>query len=292
MKKQLFCLTAVLAFIFAASTVTNAQIRTPQPSPTAKLTQTVGLTEVTVEYSRPSLKDRKAFGEGGVVAYGTNWRTGANSATKLTFSDDVKVGGEMLAKGSYAVLSVPGESEWVVMFYPYDKTDWTSYNDKTPTAKTAVKAKQTSHAVESFTIDINNLRSTSATIDLYWGNTMLSLPIEVEVDKRVMADIDRVMAGPSGNDYFAAATYYHESGKDLKKALEYIQKATAGNDPKFWQVRREALILGDLGMYTEAIAAAEKSATLAEKAGNTEYVKMNKESIAMWTPKVKKSGKK
>lgn len=291
MKKQLLCLTAVLALVLAATTTTNAQIRTPQPSPGAKLTQTVGLTEVTVEYSRPSLKGRTAFGADGVVAYGSTWRTGANSATKITFSDDVKIGGEMLAKGSYAILSMPGESEWVVMFHAYDKTDWSSYESKAPTAKVAVKPMKTGHSVETFTIDINNLRNTGGSLDLYWGNTMLSMPIEVEVDKKVMADIERVMAGPSANDYAAAAGYYHESGKDLKKALEYIQKANAGNEPRFWQVRREALILGDLGMYAEAIAAAEKSAMLAEKAGNAEYVKMNKASIEMWKPKVKKSGK-
>ena len=291
MKKQLLCLTAVLALIFAVTTTTTAQIRTPAPSPGAKLTQTVGLTEITVEYSRPSLKGRAAFGAEGVVPYGSTWRTGANSATKITFSDDVKVGDQALAKGSYAILSLPGETDWVVMFHAYDKTDWSSYEDKTPAAKVAVKAQKTGHSVETLTFDINNLRNTGGSLDIYWGSTMLSLPIEVEVDKKVMADIDRVMAGPSANDYAAAAGYYHDSGKDLKKALEYIQKANAGNEPRFWQVRREALILGDLGMYAEAVAAAEKLSMLAEKAGNAEYVKMNKASIEMWKPKVKKSGK-
>ncbi len=291
MKKQLLCLTAVLALIFAVTTTTNAQIRTPAPSPGAKLTQTIGLTEVTVEYSRPSLKGRTAFGDTGVVPYGSTWRTGANSATKITFSDDVKVGGQSLAKGSYAILSLPGETDWVVMFHVYDKTDWSSYDGKAPAAKVAVKAQKTGHSVETLTFDINNLRSTGGSLDFYWGSTMLSLPIEVEVDKTVMADIERVMAGPSANDYAAAAGYYHDSGKDLKKALEYIRKANTGDEPRFWQVRREALILGDLGMYAEAVAAAEKSSMLAEKAGNAEYVKMNQASIAEWKPKVKKSGK-
>jgi len=291
MKKQLLCLTAVLALVFAVNTTASAQIRTPAPSPGAKLTQTVGLTEITLEYSRPSLKDRAAFGDNGVVPYGTAWRTGANTATKITFGDDVKVGGQALTKGSYAILSLPGETDWVVMFHAYDKSDWSSYVDKTPAAKVAVKAQKTGHSVETLTFDINNLRNTGATLDFYWGSTMLSIPIEVEVDKKVMADIERVMGGPSANDYAAAAGYYHDSGKDLKKALEYIQKANAGNEPRFWQVRREALILADLGMYAEAVAAAEKSSMLAEKAGNAEYVKMNKASIDMWKPKVKKSGK-
>lgn len=292
MKKQLLCLAAFLALVFFVDMNVHAQIRTPQPSPSAKLTQTVGLTDVTLEYSRPSLKDRTAFGPTGVVGYGTTWRTGANSATKITFSDDVKIGGEPVAKGSYAILSIPGEKEWVVMLFPYEKSDWSSYEGKAAAAKIAAMPKKTGHAVETFTMDINNLRNTSATLDLYWGDTMLSIPMEVEVDKRVMADIDRVMAGPSGNDYFAAATYYHESGKDLKKALEYITKATAGDDPKFWQLRRQALIQADLNMYAEAIATAEKSLMLADKAGNTDYVKMNKASIEMWAPKAKKSTKK
>lgn len=286
--KKLFAIFTVLSFV---ATTVGAQIRTPQPSPSCELKQTVGLTEVTVAYSRPSAKDRTIFAADGVVPFGKVWRAGANSATKITFGDDVKVGGAELKKGSYALLITPNATEWKFMFYPYESTNWGSYVDKTPVATASATPVKLGNKVETLTYDINNLRNASASLDIMWDMTKAGVTIDVEVDKRVMADIDRVMAGPGAGDYYAAATYYHDSGKDLNKALEWIQKATAGDSPAFWQVRREALILGDLGRYDEAIAAAEKSKMLAEKAGNEEYVIMNKKSIEDWA-KMKKSGKK
>jgi hypothetical protein len=261
----------------------TAQIRTPAPSTSSEVKQTVGLTDITIAYARPSMKGRTVFAKDGLVPFGTMWRTGANAATKLTFGDDVKIGGKELKKGSYALYTKPDMNEWTVMLFNYDTPNAGGYADKTPVVTFTAKPKMLSDAVETFTIDVNNITNTTADINLMWEKTKVSLPLQVEVDKRVMADIDRVMAGPSQNDYSAAAGYYHDK-KDYNKALEYIQKANA-KDPKFWMLRTEALILADMGKKAEAIKAAEMSKKLAMEAKNDDYVRMNDKSIAEWSKK-------
>lgn len=263
----------------------TAQISTPAASPSAKLEQRVGLTDIKVDYSRPSAKGRAIFGDDALVSYGNFWRTGANSATKISFSDEVTVEGQPLKKGDYAILTKPGKTSWMVNFYKYDQGNWSSYIEKAPDASLTVMPKMNGVNVETFTIDINNIESNKAVLQLLWDKTIVPIKIGVEYDKTVMSNIEKVMAGPSTNDYYAAASYYHDSGKDLEQALEWIKKANVGDNPKFWQVRREALILADLGRYKEAIAAATLSKDLATKADNQEYVKMNEKSIMDWSKK-------
>ena len=275
---SLFVFTCLAGQVFG-------QIRTPQPSPTSETKQTVGLTEVSLVYSRPSVKGRTIFTADGLVPHGEIWRLGANQATKISFSDDVKVGGKAIKGGDYALLSKPNEKSWEIMFFPYETGNWGSYVEKTPAATVKVDAQALPFSVESFTMMLGDLTSNTANLYVMWDKTTIAIPIEAEVDKKVMAGIDKVMAGPSANDYFAAASYYHDAGKDLNKALEMIQKATKVEKPAFWQVRREALILADLGKKDAAIEAAKKSKALAEKAGNKDYVRMNEKSIKEWTSK-------
>lgn len=277
MKKLLFNTLALLLTIS-----TYAQIDTPAPSPGASIEQAVGLTEIAVDYSRPSMKGRTIFAADGLVPFGKVWRTGANSATKITIGQDAKMGGAEVAAGSYAVLTKPTAKEWTFMLYPYESGSWGSYVEKEPAATFSVATKKTGMTVESFTIGVNNLTSNSATVDFMWENTMVSVPVEVEVHEQVMSAIKRTMAGPSSNDYFRAASYMHDSGTDLATALEYIQKANDTEEPRFWMVRREALILADLDRKQEAIAAAKRSLALAKEAGNDDYVRMNEKSIAEW----------
>lgn len=264
---------------------TGAQIVTPQPSPLCKIEQRVGLTDITVEYSRPGLKGRKAFGDDAIIPYGSVWRTGANAATKISFSDDVMIEGVSLKKGTYAILSVPNSDNWIFRFYTYDSPGYGTYLDKIPDAEVVVMPKMVNHTFETMQIDFTNITGNDAIIAINWDNVHVPLKISVPTDKKVMASIDKVMAGPSLADYFNAGSYLHDSGKDLNKALEWVQKATKTAEPKFWQVRREALILADLGRTKEAIEAAELSKKLAMEAGNDEYVKMNEESIAEWSKK-------
>ncbi len=286
MKRQFIVLLSLVVFLATAYSV-NAQINTPRPSPTAELTQEVGLTKVTINYSRPGVKGRTIFAADGLVPFGKLWRFGANSATKISFSDDVKIAGNELKAGAYAILATPGAEKWTFNFYTYESGNWGSYVEKDPAVSVSAKAYQLPEGVhvETFSLDINNIKNTSATLDMVWAGTYVAVPIEVFVDERVEKDIARVLAGPSAGDYYAAASYYHEAGKDLNKALEWIQKATHVENPRFWQVRREALILADLERFDEAVKAAKKSLELAQKAGNDDYVAMNKKSIAEWGKK-------
>jgi hypothetical protein len=278
MKKLLFSTLALLL------TITSfAQIKTPSASPSASFTQAVGLQDIMVEYSRPSMKGRTIFAADGLVPFDQVWRTGANSATKITFGGDLTLGGEMVKAGAYAILTTPTASRWKIMLYPYESSSWSSYQEKEAAYVIAGEVKTTSTPVESFTISISDLTSTGAHLNFAWENTMVTIPMKMDIHSQVMSDIKRVMAGPSANDYSAAATYLHESGTDLEAALTYIQKANSMGDARYWMVRREALILADLNRKPEAIKAAQRSLALAREAGNKDYVRMNEASIAEWS---------
>lgn len=281
MIKNLFMLLAVVGI---TSTI-SAQIKTPQPSPAAKMEQVVGLTDVTVEYSRPAIKGRTIFGD--LVPYGEVWRTGANANTKITFSDDVTIGGKELKKGTYAIYTIPNATSWDVIFYS-DATNWgnpTKWDDSKVALKTTAEVHSLPNKIESFTMTFDDVNNDSAVLGILWENTYVGVKVEVPTNKTTMKSIETALAGPTKNDYFQAATYYHTTGKDLKQSLVWIKKAVEGDDPAYWILRRMSLIQADLDDKAGAIATAKRSLTGAEKAGNADYVKMNKESIAEWTKK-------
>ncbi|MBI9042657.1 DUF2911 domain-containing protein [Lutibacter sp.] len=278
MLKKLSILFMFVGFISTA----NAQIKTPQPSPTQKIEQVVGLTDVTVEYSRPGMRGRIIFGD--LVPFGEVWRTGANANTKITFSDNVTVDGKELKKGTYAIYTIPNENSWDVIFYS-ESNNWGNpqkWDESKVAAKTTVDVLEMPMKVETFTITFDDLATGSAVLGILWENVYVGVKFDVPTDAITSKSIETVMAGPSGNDYFQAATYYHTEKKDLKQALAWMQKATAGENPPFWYLRRMSLIQADLGDKKGAIATAQKSLAGAEKANNADYVKMNKESIAAW----------
>ncbi len=280
MRKNLLLLPMLLML---GTLIIEAQISTPASSPFSKLKQTVGLTDVTIEYSRPSMKGRTIFAEDGLVPFGKMWRTGANLATKITFSKDVQVEGQDLKAGSYAVLTKPDANSWEVHFFNFDTPGFGPYLDKTPTLVITVPATSIPFELETFTFNIDGLQNDGATIQIAWSNTLVPISLSVWTDKEVVASIERVMAGPSNNDYFNAASYYHAAGKDLDSALEWVTKATSGDNPAFWQVRTKALILADMGKKAEAIKAAKWSLELAKKANNDDYIRMNEKSIKEWS---------
>jgi len=261
---------------------TSAQIEAPQPSPAAKIEQKVGLTDVTLEYSRPAVRDREIFGE--LVPFGEVWRTGANANTKITFSDSVEIGGKNLAKGTYAIYTIPNKDSWEVLFYK-DASNWGNpqeWDDSKVALKATAKVETMPFSMESFGIFVNEISNGGAVLDFVWSNTSATLPFEVPTDMKTLASIEKVMNGPGANDYYAAASFYQESGKDLKKAHEWVKKATAMQDDAFWMWRKRSLIEAELGMKKEAISSAQKSMALAEKAKNADYVKMNKASLKEW----------
>lgn len=284
MKKIIFVLTSIIA-----TYVLNAQVKTPQPSPHSVLTQVVGLTDVTVDYSRPSAKGRTIFGD--LVPFGKLWRTGANANTTVTFSDDVVINGNTLKKGKYALYTTPKADMWEVVFYT-DTDNWGTpdeWNANKVAVLTNVDPIALGNNVETFTIGINNLTNDSATLDISWEKTMVSVKFSVPTQKTAMASIEKTLAGPSAGDYFSAGQYFFQSNGDLNKALEYVNKAVAmnkaGEDVPFWYLRQKSLIQAKLGDKAGAIATAKLSLAGAEKAKNADYVKMNNDSIKEWSKK-------
>lgn len=277
----------VVAFLALMGNMASAQVKTPQASPYAKVDQTVGLTDVEIEYCRPSAKGRTVYGE--LVPYGKNWRTGANSNTTVSFSDNVTINGKELKKGKYALYTTPKADSWDIIFYT-DTNNWglpETWDEKKVALRTSVKPETIGKSIESFTIAVNNVTNDGATLDLAWERTIISVPFTVPTNELAMKSIEKVLAGPSTNDYYSAATYYYQTNNDLKKALSWINSAIsmtpAGEEAPFWYLRLKSLIQAKSGDKKGAIETAKYSLDGATKAGNADYIKMNKDSIAEWS---------
>ncbi|MDT0607334.1 DUF2911 domain-containing protein [Croceitalea rosinachiae] len=277
--KKLALFTMAVLFSFTL----GAQIQTPQPSPAAKIWQTVGLTEVTVDYSRPSMRGRTIFGD--LVPFDALWRTGANAYTKISFDKDVAIANQAVKAGTYSVFTKPGKTTWEVFFYTDTEGGGTpaEWDDSKVVAKTTVPALSMEMPVETFTITIDDVTSNSANLGILWENTYVGIPFAVSTDTEVVQNIEKVMSGPSAGDYYTAAVYYSSEGKDIAKAKEWMDKAISMTEnPRFWQLRQQSLILAKAGDKAGAIATAKKSLAGAEEAGNMDYVKMNKDSLKEW----------
>jgi hypothetical protein len=273
----------LLMLLAGAMSYLKAQIKTPALSPGAKIQQKIGLVDVTLEYSRPSVKGREIFGD--LVPYDKIWRTGANDATKITFSDDVKFGGADVKKGEYALLTKPGKQTWTLLLYPYTSTNWTSYgeSDVTPVSVTAdVKTMPKGYRTESLLLSFDGLTNSGANFNIAWDDVQVSVPVVMNTDATVEASIASVMAGPSAYDYFAAAQYYYNEKKDMKQALEWVNKSIEMGNEKYWVLRVKSLIQHELGDNSGAMDSALKSMELAKKAGSDEYIRLNEESLSQW----------
>ena len=272
-------------FILFLGVSVTAQIRAPQPSPSAKVEQVVGLTTVTLDYSRPAMRGRTIFGD--LVPYGEIWRTGANENTVISFSDDLEIQGKILKAGKYAIYTIPNKDSWDVIFYK-STNNWgnpQNWDDNMVALKAKAEVVEMPMEMQSFTILIDELTNDGATLNFLWENTVAFFNFSVPTEEKTMASIDKVMNGPGAGDYYAAAAYYHDAGKDLNKAWDWIVKATEANPNAYWMLRKKSLIAADLGKKEEAIEAAKKSLAAAEKAGNQDYVKMNKDSLEEWGAK-------
>ncbi|MFT5822853.1 MAG: hypothetical protein ACI8ZM_004110 [Crocinitomix sp.] len=281
MKRILFAF-----LLLGASASVNAQVKSPQPSPAAELEQTIGLTDIKIAYSRPGVKGRTIFGD--LVPFGKAWRTGANKAVQFSTSTDIIFGGTDVKAGDYALYTVPGKDKWDVILYTETEIWGTpeTWNDSLEAARVTVNTKALNDNVESFTISIDNiLNGTEANLNISWAKTKVTVKIEAPTDEIAQKSIDKTMAGPSAGDYYSAASFYLETGKDMGQAYTWIKKAieVRGGEAPFWMLRKQSLIEAKLGKKKEAIATATLSMAAAEKAGNADYVKMNKDSIAEWS---------
>ena len=278
MKKILVALVTILGFS------ANAQIKMPAPSPAQTISQDFGLGKIEIVYSRPSLKGRAAFGNGSLLApNGIVWRTGANGATKITFSDPVTIGNTVLAAGSYGLFTIPGEKEWTIIFNTNSK-GWGSfdYKEAEDVVRLKVIAEKTSNSTETFTIGVDNITAESATISLKWANTLVSIPVKTDIKPTVRKQIDEATKGTNVTTgmYQSAATFYYEMDKDYNKALVFVDKAITTNGKAYWLFLLKAKIQKEIGDKKGAKLSAETCSKLAEAEKNADYVRSANDLIA------------
>jgi hypothetical protein len=269
----------VSAMFVCGILIANAQaVKTPSPSTTQTVKQEFGLGSVELSYSRPNMKGRKIFGD--LVPYNAVWRTGANSATTLTFSDEVMIGGTKVPAGKYGLLTIPGATEWtIVISKQTDVTSPAAYKQDQDVVRVKANAASLPFAVETFTIMLGAVKSNSMEVGIMWDKTYVPFTVSADIDTKVMAQIDAAM-NKDNKPYFQSAMYYMENGKDLNKANEWLDKAIAQNPSAFWIWHQKANCLAKLGKKSEAITAANKSIELAKAANNDDYVALNNKLLA------------
>lgn len=270
------CLGSKLILIFTFISIQGfAQINTPAASPSAMLTQTLGLTKITVDYSRPSVKGRKIFGD--LVPYAKIWRTGANKITSVKFDDDVLVNGAILKKGSYGLYTIPGKSDWMIIFNSDDK-QWGSYgyDIKKDIIRFNVQPIQPQEFTEQMTIDFVEFTPTSAFLSIKWESTEVRFKIEQKVEEKIMAEIAEKTSKTevTSDTYFSAADYYYQKGIKLDEALGWANKVLE-KSKEYWTYQLVARIAAKQNNCIVAIPNAEKSMELAKKAGDDAYIKLN-----------------
>jgi len=274
-------LYTLLVTALAAGLTLNTQaqgFKMPQASSAQTIKQEFGLGEITVNYSRPNVKGRKVFG--GLEPYGKVWRTGANSATVITFTEEVNLEGNKVPAGEYALFTIPDTKEWTIILNKTTK-QWGAYEYKQADdfLRFKIKPGKTAQPVETFTIQFANVTPSTADLHLMWERTDLDLHLSADNDSRIMANIETAMNGEK-KPYFAAAQYYYENGKDLNKALEWINEAEKTNTKapyfKLWKARIQL----KMGNKAAAAATAQEGVSLAKEQKNDEYVKLNEAVLA------------
>jgi len=276
MIKKLLLFGAIAIFSFASS---DAQtLKTPAPSPTTTVIQDFGLANIELSYSRPGMKGRKIFGD--VVPFGKVWRTGANTATTLTFGEEVTIGGTKIKAGKYGLLTIPDAKQWIVIVSKQtDVTSPAAYKQDQDVVRVMVSPIDIPFNTETFTIGFGNITANSCDLQILWENKRVDVGITTDVESKVMAQIKNVMEKDT-KPYFNAAMYYMENGKDLNQALVWFDKAVESNPSAYWIQYQRANALAKLGKKAEAIAAANKSLELAKKAQNGDYIALNEKLIA------------
>ena len=271
---------SLLIFLFSINYSNGQQIRMPAPSPLCEIKQTVGLTDITIVYSRPSVRERVIFGD--LVPYDKLWRTGANMATTITFSEDVKIEGQDLKAGTYSFFTIPGKNQWTFIFNSVaNQPGAANYDESKDVLRIKVTPETMQGGIETMMIGVNGIRNDHAYLFIAWENTLVSAKVEVSTDASVMADIERAMNPASdAGKYWAAANYYFETDRDLSQALEWINKSIELGNNRFWVVHAKAKIQQKMGDCSAAIATAESSKKMAQEAGNNDYVALNDKLIA------------
>jgi hypothetical protein len=228
---------SVICLLLCFNLCYSQRLKTPTLSPFSKISQQVGLTDVTLEYSRPSAKGRVVFGE--LVPYNKVWRTGANAATKITFTESAKIGGQTILPGTYAIYTIPSEDLWTIIIHSNTtlrSIAGDAYKSADDIFRFEVKPIKTTNYVESFTMQFATLTSDSLELQLVWENTLISIPMKLEVASQIEQQMTEFMKTPESiphRTYFEAAQYYSNNGKDLNEALDFIDKALEKSPENF-----------------------------------------------------------
>jgi len=276
MKKISILFTAVLCSLITLNA--DAQLLMPQASSSQSIIQEFGLGKVSLKYSRPNLKGRSISGD--LAPFGEVWRTGANDATVISFTDVVTLEGNTVAPGEYALFTIPGKDEWTIILNK-DTKQWGSYNYKQSedVLRFQVKTANLKEKVETFTITFSDVMTSTAKLELLWGKTRVSINMTTDVDTKVMASIDEAMKGEK-KPHYPAAVYYFENGKDLTKALEWISIAEAGDQKAPWFKYQKARIQLKMGDKVGAAQTAKAGIEAAKVMNNAEYIRLNGKILA------------
>lgn len=288
--------------LFLISYFNYSQIKTPRVSPASSIEQMVGLTEIEVEYSRPSKRGRDIFGN--VVPYGKIWRTGADNCTTISFSTDVffisntSIDGVKISKtkiiksGKYSIFSIPNKESWDLLLYSDTDLwgvprDWDE-NKIVFKSNYQINKSANNSVKEMFAISFDNVTNNDVDMIFSWDDVSVKVNIVVPTRRIVSDNIKKVMGGsPSPSDYYSAAVYYKQENINMDTALKWINKAIdLFENPRFYQLRQQSLIMAANKKYSDAIAVANESLRLSIEADNKDYVKMNKESILEWKNKL------
>ncbi|KAB7732742.1 DUF2911 domain-containing protein [Rudanella paleaurantiibacter] len=269
-----------LALVASLAGSVQAQIRTPQASPMATVSQGIGLSKATVEYSRPALKGRKMFGD--QVPYGKVWRTGANMATKLTLDAEMSVNGKAVPAGSYALFTIPGQNEWTIILNKNTKAFGAfDYKEAEDVLRFTVKPEKLSTPAEYFTVEFTDFTPTTANLAMRWENVQVKFPLKQDSDAQIMAQIDAEVSKPDAKPgvFSAAANYYFDTNRDLTKARAWADKVVEA-DKKYWTYFLRGKIAAKQGDCKTARADAEAGLKMAQEAGDDAYIKNHKGILA------------
>ena len=285
----------LIIFLFSA-TIGWAQISYPKASPFSHIEQEVGLSKITVAYSRPATKGRTIFGNRpdslpGLVPYGRIWRVGANESTKINFDTDVEILGSNLSKGTYALYAFPEVDSWKIVFHS-NTTHWgdgrTAYNPDEDALRVKVTPIKTLDFQENFMISFDKLTHDSVTMIWHWANTKVEVPITINTAAIMELQIqEKLRNTPSAQTYYEIARYYQELGVNHTEALDYLNRAIQIGGETYYFHRVKSLVEADLNDYPSAIKSAQISLTLAEKEEKDEFVRMNEKNIQKWSEKIK-----
>ncbi|WP_353185753.1 DUF2911 domain-containing protein, partial [Parapedobacter lycopersici] len=273
MKKPLIIAAMIALAVTISGQPVAAQLKLPPASSSQTVIQGLGISTITLTYSRPNTNGRAVFTD--LAPYGEVWRTGANGIPSITFDTPVTVAGRQVDAGTYGLLTIPGEDRWTVIFSK-NSQQWGaySYNQDEDLFRFEVKPQQLDKATETFTMSFSDVQPQSAKLDIAWEKTKISVDLTVDQDAEIMASIDQAMNGET-KPFFLAAQYYYTNNKDIQKALEWVNEADKASAPvpyiKYWKARIQ-LKAGD---KAGAVATATQGIEIAKQQNNPEYVKLN-----------------